>query len=41
MLSRLALLLLGTALFTQAVAATPMPPLREICRQSIPTMRET
>jgi hypothetical protein len=40
MISRIALLLLGTALFTQAVAATPTPPLREVCRQSIPTMRE-
>lgn len=41
MLSRIALLLLGTGLFTQAVAAAPTPPLSAICRQSIPVMRET
>ena len=40
MLSRIAPLLLATALFTQAVTATPDPPLRDVCRQSIPTVRE-
>lgn len=40
MLSRIALLLLGAAACTPALAATPTPPLSDICRQTIPTVRE-
>lgn len=40
MLSRIALLLFGSALFTQAVAATHTLSSREICVQSIPTVRK-
>jgi hypothetical protein len=41
MLLRMALLLLGMTLSARGVAATPTPPLSQICRQSIPVMRET
>lgn len=40
MLSRIAVLLLGMTLSTQAVSATHAPALREICRQLTPTIRE-
>lgn len=40
MLSRIALLSLGMALTTRAIAAASAPPLREICVQSTPTIRK-